>query len=54
MQSLILGGGGEKRQVFNMLSSAVVSVTAMKAQDHKASCRGKGLFSLYFHIAIHH
>jgi hypothetical protein len=22
--------------------------------DQKASCGGKGLFSLYFHIAVHH
>ena len=32
----------------------MVSVTAMKAQNHEASCRVKGLFILYFHIAIHH
>jgi hypothetical protein len=31
-----------------------VSVAVRKHHDHKASWGGKGLFSLYFHIAIHH
>ena len=30
------------------------SITLTKYYDHKASCRGKGLFSLQFHIAVHH
>ena len=31
-----------------------VSVPAMKHHDQKASWRGKGLFGLYFHVALHH
>jgi hypothetical protein len=26
----------------------------IKHYDHEASCGGKGLFSLHFHIAVHH
>jgi hypothetical protein len=31
-----------------------VSVAAMKQHNQQASWRGKGLFSLYFHIPVHH
>ena len=31
-----------------------VSIPAKKHHDQEASWGGKGLFSLYFHIAVHH
>lgn len=33
---------------------ARVSMSAMKHHDRKANWEGKGLFNLYFHIAVYH
>ena len=43
-----MGGGIWKGNVL-----VRVSIAVMKHHDQKASWRGKGLFGLHFHIAVH-